>query len=77
MNQKSFSYDYKDILKMTGMSYGALLQHVRRGSLEPSKLQSVLVFLMQHGNDKFRMSVLSAIIQRTSTTPAKSAAKRK
>jgi hypothetical protein len=40
-----FSYTYKDISRLTGVKVNTIRQHVNRGRLDPTRLESVISYV--------------------------------
>ena len=58
----SWSYCYEDIARLTGLSLSALSQHVKRGNLEPSSLESVASFLVRYGTPEVRLRMMERML---------------
>jgi len=57
-----FSWSYADLAKLTPLSLNAVWQHVRRRNLDPSDLESVIVWLARHGTLTLRQRLVRAAL---------------
>ncbi len=69
----NFTYTYKTLSKLTGLSETAIYQHKTRKKLDPHSLESVVVWLAANGKDSLREEMNQAHFQghRFGTTRAK------
>ncbi|TVP98121.1 MAG: hypothetical protein EA381_13095 [Planctomycetaceae bacterium] len=57
-----FSFTYKDLQEITGLTKAGVSQHVVRGNLEATDLVSVLAFVARYGKPEIRLSILERMI---------------
>lgn len=62
MYPNKYYYTREDVARLAGVGTSAISQHVRRGSLRLDSLESVLGFLLRHGNDEMRYRLISKAI---------------
>ena len=63
-NRLEFSFGYKELMDLTGLSQNLVQQHVSRGKLDPSKLESVVMYLATHARPDLRLALLDATLRR-------------
>ena len=66
-----FTFGYKDLGKLSGMALNSVQQHTRRGTLDPSDLRSVLIWLARHGKLNLRRQIVYAALSRELDSKAK------
>lgn len=65
-----------DLAKLAGLSKDAVHQHVSRGYLDPTDLESILLWAARYASDDFRLRLLQAAIMREKHGGMRSATKR-
>lgn len=64
-----FTFSYKDLSRLTNLTPNSIWQHVRRGTLDPRNLESVLLWLSRHATFKLRQRMLYAALARELDVP--------
>jgi hypothetical protein len=69
MNPLTFTYGYEDIFKLTDLAENSVYQHVSRQSLRPESLRSLVLWVVRHGNAKFKQEILEYAISKDNPDP--------
>lgn len=57
VNIRTFTLQYADLEKLTGLTYANVRQHISRGLVDPENLESIVIWLAKWGRPELRQAV--------------------
>jgi len=57
-----FSFTYKDLQEITGLTKAGVSQHVSRGNLQAYDLTSVVAFIARYGKPEIRLEIMEKMM---------------
>jgi hypothetical protein len=64
----SWTYNYTDLMRATGLTKDAIHHHKARGKFDPDRLETVVIYLARHAADHLRQRIIDAAILRDRET---------
>ncbi|MEO1616484.1 MAG: hypothetical protein AAFV88_11580 [Planctomycetota bacterium] len=61
--QERHSWDYDDLVRITGKTRNTVYQHVARGSFDPDSLESVVCWIARHANLDLKRKILDYALE--------------